>query len=84
MHKIVIDGVDEKHYPMIYKASLEVLIQHIHEMEEIIMDLLSQACGIGTDDKFLYDHMCLSAYENALSFAIKHGLIKEKDLARPL
>ena len=57
--------------------------------KEIFMNMLWQACGItppkGTaieDTKDEYDSQCLSAYEDALAFAVRFGWIKKKQVIR--
>lgn len=46
------------------------------EMAELILDLFSQ--GTLLDHKH-YNHMCISAYENAQEWLIKHGLVKPEE-----
>lgn len=43
------------------------------EMAELILDLFAQ--GTMVDDEH-YNNMCMSSYENAQRWLIKHGLVK--------
>jgi len=46
------------------------------EMAELILDLFAQGTLL---DGGHYNHMCMSAYENAQEWLIKHNLIKQDE-----
>ena len=65
-------------------ALIGVTRSHYDELRELFMDLLGQSCGNYNREKEImeYDHMCLSAYERGLRFAIEMGWINESQLTR--
>lgn len=55
-------------------------------IKEAFMYMLDQSCAVYNNEagQVKYDHMCLSAYENALALAIEFGWIEESQLTRKL
>lgn len=45
--------------------------------QDLILDLFAQVCQRQTDDK--YDHMFISAYEEAQKYLIDHGIIEQEE-----
>lgn len=59
----------------------------IEDLKEHLMSCFSQGTHIRPDyakqpDKWVYDHMCLSAYEDAQDFLIGQGMIKKEECSR--
>jgi hypothetical protein len=54
------------------------------EFKEFFLDMLDQGCGIYNSEKGLmeYDHMCLSTWESATSYAVERGWIKKEQVTR--
>ena len=50
---------------------------------DMIFGLFNQACRLETSDGYIYDHMCLSIYQEAQEFLIEMGRIKEEECVRP-
>lgn len=46
------------------------------EMAELVLDLFAQGTLLDGEH---YNHMCMSAYENAQEWLIKHNLIKQDE-----
>ena len=53
------------------------------ELLEALMDCFGQSCDFaGPTEPPRYDHMCLSAFENAQELLIKYGKIKASEVRR--
>ena len=48
------------------------------EEQELILDMFTQACLFGDG----YDHMCISAYEQAQKYLIDHNIIDKSECHR--
>ncbi len=69
------------------------LRRRLVEAREVVMDLFNQACLVwvpvnelkpyeGGAHRRVYDHQCISTYENAQDYLIEHGLIESRDCVR--
>ena len=65
------------------KALGYIKADRLKEAQEIALDLFQQACYC-EQKGFIYDHMCLSANENAQAYLIENDLIKESECSRRL
>ena len=55
-------------------------------LKEHFLDVINQGCGTWNREKNImeYDHLHLSAYQDALKYCLKMGGIKESQLTRGL
>ena len=60
-------------------------MEELTEEQELIFDLFDQTCAVEDEKtgKFMYDHYCMSCYEQAQDYLVKEGIIDVKDCVRP-
>jgi hypothetical protein len=60
------------------------LAEENETLKEFFLDMLGQGCGRYNREKDImeYDHMCLSTWESATSYAVERGWIKKKQVTR--
>lgn len=63
-------------------AAEEALISMLEDAQEAVFDCFNQACSGPETEYGKYDHMCLSAYENAQDLLIQWGKIKPTECQR--
>jgi hypothetical protein len=60
------------------EATLEDVILFCNSLRDAVLDQFRQACFLNGE----YDHMCLSAYEDAQRYLIDANLIQADDCVR--
>lgn len=55
--------------------------KNISKVDDILLDLLNQSCGVGTfgDNEYFIDNNCISCYEEACDFLTEKGYLKTLD-----
>lgn len=80
------DGMDHRVYEDAHDEAAELLARSVSDdLLETIHELFSQSCyqHEQADGSGVYDHMCISAYEEAQSILIEHNRIKKEQCYRP-
>jgi hypothetical protein len=65
--------------PYISRHRLEEENRHI---KQLLLEMFMQACLVSKDEKWSYDHMCLSTYEDVQAHLISWGMIKPEECSR--
>lgn len=72
------------HKGMHMKIKIENLTQDdVDEMVDMILDLFIQGTALWDTNEARYDHSCISSYENAQEWLIKHGIVQPHECERP-